>query len=108
MSAIDGMRVLEASAATVERPRSRVWERLFADKAVNSAGANGLFFGGGTELLLDQLIASVSVLAFSFVVSIVIAKAIDLTIGLRVSPEDEAEGLDLSQHAETAYNLQEA
>jgi len=81
---------------------------LFADKAVNSAGANGVFFGGGTELLLDQIIASVSVLAFSFVVSIIIAKAIDLTIGLRVSPEDEAEGLDLSQHAETAYNLQEA
>ncbi len=81
---------------------------LFADKAVNSAGADGVFFGGGTALLVDQVIASIVVLAFSFVVSIALAKVIDLVIGLRVSPEDESEGLDLSQHAETAYNLAEA
>ena len=43
-------------------------------------------------------------LVFSFVVSFVIAKVIDVTIGLRVDEEDEIEGLDLSQHAETAYS----
>ena len=42
-------------------------------------------------------------LAFSLVVSLALAKAIDMAIGLRVSPEDEMNGLDLSQHAETAY-----
>lgn len=78
---------------------------LFADKAVNSAGANGTFFGGGVDLLKNQLIASVVVLVFSFVVSMIIAKAIDLTIGLRVSEDDEQQGLDLSQHAESAYSV---
>ncbi len=42
-------------------------------------------------------------LGYSFVVSLIIAKVIDLTIGLRVSEEAEDEGLDLSQHAEVAY-----
>jgi Amt family ammonium transporter len=77
---------------------------LFADAAVNSAVANeGLFIGGGTELLVDQIVASVVTLAFSFVVSLVIAKVIDVTMGLRVSEEAEEQGLDLSEHAETAY-----
>jgi ammonium transporter, Amt family len=80
---------------------------LFADTAVNGAGADGLFFGGGGELLLDQLIASAATFAFSFVVSLAIAKVIDLAIGLRVSPEAELEGLDRSIHAETAYALNE-
>ena len=42
---------------------------------------------------------------FSFVLTLVIAKVIDLTMGLRVTPEDELIGLDSTQHAETAYNL---
>ena len=46
-----------------------------------------------------------SVIGFSFVVTFVIAKALDSTIGLRASEEDEESGLDQSQHAETAYNL---
>lgn len=78
---------------------------LFADKAVNPAGFDGLFNGGGVELLKDQAVASVAVLVFSFVVSLALAKVIDLTIGLRVTPEDEEIGLDLSQHAESAYNM---
>ena len=65
----------------------------------------GLFLGGGADLLLDQLVASVVVLAFSFVATLIIGKVIDVVIGLRVSPDDEAVGLDLSQHAETAYNF---
>ena len=43
--------------------------------------------------------------AFSFVATLVIGKLIDLVVGLRVSPEDEDVGLDLSQHAESAYNF---
>ncbi|MDQ1437873.1 MAG: ammonium transporter, Amt family [Acidimicrobiaceae bacterium] len=77
---------------------------VFADKAVNSLGANGLL-NGGSDLLVDQLTAVVATLVFSGVVSFVLAKLVDLTIGLRVSSDDEAEGLDLSQHAETAYNF---
>ena len=78
---------------------------LFADGVVNPAGRDGLFLGGGLGLLGDQLVATVVTFAFSLVASMVIAKAIDATIGLRVTPQQEAEGLDLSQHAETAYAL---
>ncbi len=78
---------------------------LFADSAVNELGFDGLFLGGGTGLLVDQIIASAATLAYSFVASLAIAKVIDAVIGLRVSPEQELEGLDRSQHAETAYLL---
>jgi Amt family ammonium transporter len=76
---------------------------LFADTAVNELGYDGLLFGGGTELLVDQAVASAATFAYSFLASLLIAKVIDLAIGLRVSPEQELEGLDRSQHAETAY-----
>jgi ammonium transporter, Amt family len=77
---------------------------FFADAAINPAVVNeGVFLGGGGDLLVDQIVASVVTLAYSFVVSLVIGKAIDVTIGLRVSDEAEDEGLDLSQHAEVAY-----
>jgi ammonium transporter, Amt family len=78
---------------------------LFADTAINDGGADGLFYGGGAELLGKQALASAAVLAFSFVLTLVIAKAIDLVIGLRVSEADEEQGLDLSQHSESGYNL---
>ena len=81
---------------------------LFADNsAINSEPGgfqDGVFFGGG-ELFVDQLAAMGSVIAFSFIVTFIIAKGLDATIGLRVSEEDEVAGLDQSQHAETAYNL---
>ena len=78
---------------------------LFADLDVNEGGANGVFYGGGWSLLGEQVLASVVVFAFSFVVTWVIVKAIDATIGLRSAEEDERQGLDLTQHAEAAYNL---
>ena len=62
-----------------------------------------MFLGGGVELLKDQVVASVVTLVFSFVVTFIIAKVIDMTMGLRVTRPTEEEGLDLSQHAETAY-----
>ena len=77
---------------------------LFADTAVNGAGFDGLLNGGGTGLLAHQAIVSVATFAFSFAVSFVLAKAIDATMGLRVSEEQELGGLDGALHAETAYH----
>ena len=76
---------------------------FFSDKKVNILGANGVFFGGGSKLLVNQFIAIGATFAFSFIVTYVVARIIDATIGLRVSAEDELVGLDQSQHAEAAY-----
>ncbi|MDP8971071.1 MAG: ammonium transporter [Actinomycetota bacterium] len=81
---------------------------VFADVTVNSAGTNGLLAGGGTELLVNQLVAVGAALAYSFLASLVLAKVVDAVVGLRVSPEQEAEGLDMTQHSETAYQPVEA
>ena len=79
---------------------------FFADSKVNELVVHeGVFLGGGFKLLWFQFVASAVTFAFSFVLSIVIAKVIDKLIGLRVSAEDEDEGLDYSQHAETAYSF---
>ena len=56
-------------------------------------------------MLLDQLTAVVATIVYTFVISLVLAKVIDMVLGLRVTQDQEAEGLDLSQHAETAYNF---
>ncbi|MBS1847551.1 MAG: ammonium transporter [Actinobacteria bacterium] len=80
---------------------------LFASKAVNSAGRNGLFLGGGAGLLGEQALAAAITIGFSFVVSFIIAKVIDATMGLRVDEQTEVEGLDLALHAETAYTFGE-
>jgi ammonium transporter, Amt family len=77
---------------------------LFAAKSVNPSGANGLFSGGGVALLGRQSLAVVVSVAFCFGVTHLIAKVVDRTMGLRVTAEQEFEGLDLSQHAETAYS----
>jgi ammonium transporter, Amt family len=76
---------------------------LFADTKVNSLGFDGMFFGGGSKLLVNQLIAIAATFAFSFTVTWLASKILDATIGLRVSQEDELVGLDQSQHAEAAY-----
>jgi len=76
---------------------------LFADASVNNVGVDGLLLGGGGELLVDQLVASVATFGFSFVVSLALAKVIDMTIGLRATLDEELEGLDRTVHAESAY-----
>ncbi|MEY2456440.1 MAG: ammonium transporter, Amt family, partial [Acidimicrobiaceae bacterium] len=76
---------------------------LFADTEINPGAFDGVFAGGGLELLTNQAIAVGATIVFSFVVSYAIARVIDVTIGLRVDEADEYTGLDLSQHAETAY-----
>ncbi|MBI5193768.1 MAG: ammonium transporter [Nitrospirae bacterium] len=77
---------------------------LFASKAVNPAGADGLFFGNPHQLWI-QVIATVASLVFAFVVSFILLKIVDLIVGLRVSNEDEIMGLDLTQHNETGYSM---
>ena len=62
-----------------------------------------MFYGGSGELLKDQAVAAIGVMAFSGIVSFLIAFAIERTIGLRVTVDDELTGLDQSQHAESAY-----
>jgi Amt family ammonium transporter len=69
-------------------------------------GKNGLFYGGNASLLGHQALGVASVTAYSLVVSALIALAIKYTIGLRVSERDEDLGLDLSQHAESAYDFE--
>jgi Amt family ammonium transporter len=77
---------------------------FFADSAINPVVVDeGVFLGGGASLLGDQIIASVATLVYSFVMSFIIGKVIDVTMGLRVSADDEEAGLDITQHAETAY-----
>jgi Amt family ammonium transporter len=77
---------------------------IFASKAVNEAGADGLLFGN-PALLLVQAVSVVVVLAFAFLGSLLLLKLVDLLVGLRVHEEDEILGLDLSQHNESAYTL---
>ncbi len=77
---------------------------LFAEKAINPSGANGLFFGN-PSLLGVQAIAVVATLAYSFLVTLIILKVISVFFGLRVTEQEEETGLDLSQHSETGYAL---
>jgi Amt family ammonium transporter len=77
---------------------------LFASKLVNSAGADGLFYGNPGQFLI-QVIAVVVTMAFSFIVSYILFKILDATMGLRVSAEDEVAGLDITEHQETGYSL---
>src|SRR5438105_2757650 len=75
---------------------------LFASKAINDAGADGLFYGNPAQLW-TQIIAVVASIALAVVMTAIILKVVDALVGLRLSDEDEAAGLDLSQHSETAY-----
>jgi ammonium transporter, Amt family len=73
---------------------------LFAEKAINPAGANGLFFGNPGQLGA-QAIAVAVIAVFSFVVSFIMAKIIDAVFSLRARENEEDVGLDISQHGET-------
>ncbi len=75
---------------------------VFSDTSVNSLGFDGLLFGG-SELIVNQLIAVGATIAFSGIVSFILAKGIDAVIGLRITPDQENEGMDQSLHTENAY-----
>jgi Amt family ammonium transporter len=78
---------------------------LIATVTANEAGANGLFFHGGTTQLGRQVIAIVAVALFSFAATWLIATLIQKTIGFRVYRDDELNGLDTTFHAESAYDI---
>jgi Amt family ammonium transporter len=78
---------------------------LFATVAANAAGADGLFYGGGTTQLNRQLLAIVVVALFSFTATWLIATVIQRTVGFRAFRDDELNGLDTTYHAESAYDI---
>ena len=79
---------------------------LFASKVINAAGNNGLFFGNPHQFLV-QAIAVGTTLVYASVVTFVIYKILDATMGMRVADEVEDIGLDLTQHHERAYTMVE-
>ena len=86
-----------------------IWGSLsvgfFGTSLVNSVGVDGIFYGGGTDLLAKQALGVGLVAAYSFIATLIIGFAIEKTIGFRVTREVEIEGIDLKEHAESAYEL---
>jgi len=86
-----------------------IWGSLaigfFGASSVNSVGLDGLFYGGGTGLLAKQSIGVALVAAYSFIATLIIGYAIEKTIGFRVKRDVEVSGIDLNEHAETAYEM---
>jgi Amt family ammonium transporter len=87
-----------------------LWLGLFATNQVNAAitdvvgASDGLFYGGGVTQLGRQALAGLIVTVFSGGVAFILAKLIDATIGFRTSKEAEIDGVDVAEHAESAYD----
>ena len=77
---------------------------LFASKAVNPGGANGLFFGNPGQLWI-QFVSVIASMVFAFVMTLIILKVVDVIIGLRMTEEDEVRGMDVSLHNEAGYTF---
>jgi Amt family ammonium transporter len=77
---------------------------FFATAAV-TGGVDGLLYGGGLGQLGKQAIAAAAVGSYSFVLTYIIGKAIDTTVGFRVTEEEEVLGIDAAEHGEVAYDL---
>lgn len=77
---------------------------LFAEKAVNAAGANGLFFGNAHQLYVQSLSLLVAV-GFAVIMTFIIFKIVDAIMGMRVEEHNEIVGLDLTQQSEAAYTV---
>ena len=78
---------------------------FFGSKAVNAIGLDGIFYGGGTALLMKQLEGVVLVALYSFVVTLILGFAIEKTLGFRLDRESEVIGIDRTEHAETGYEF---
>jgi Amt family ammonium transporter len=72
------------------------------------AGVNGLLYGGGADQLGKQAIGAGAVLFYSLIVTLIIGTLIKVTIGLRIAEDEEVSGIDLAEHAESAYVLGES
>jgi Amt family ammonium transporter len=77
---------------------------VFCTVAVNSAGANGLFYGNPKQLV-SQAIGVGATFLYSFVMTWILLKVVGAMVGLRVTHEEEEQGLDWTQHGESGYNL---
>ena len=77
---------------------------LFAQKLINPAGNNGLFFGNPGQLGI-QFIGVAATAIYSIAVTFILLKVVDAVVGLRVPDEEEVVGLDITQHEESAYTL---
>ncbi|MER5266800.1 ammonium transporter [Actinosynnema sp. NPDC002837] len=77
---------------------------FFASSAA-PAGIDGLFYGGGVDQLWRQAVGALAVLAYSFVLSLVLGYLVKLTVGFRADEEAEVAGIDEAEHAETAYEF---
>ena len=78
---------------------------FLAVEVISGEGNAGLFYGGGIGLLGKQFVGVIAVMAYSFVVAFIIGFAIQKTIGFRSKVEDEVEGIDGAEHAESAYEF---
>lgn len=77
---------------------------LFAqDQFIPNTTGNGLLFGGGSKLLMAQLTGIAAVGVFTFVISFVVWYILRMTVGIRVSAQEEIEGLDIGEHGNSAY-----
>ncbi|MGI3786124.1 MAG: ammonium transporter [Janthinobacterium lividum] len=77
----------------------------FLATAAAPAAVNGLFYGGGLDQLWRQVVGALSVLLYSFILTFVIGFVLHKTLGFRVADDQELEGIDSTEHAETAYDL---
>jgi Amt family ammonium transporter len=77
---------------------------IFAEKAVNAAGADGLFLGGSHQFLVQCLLILVAPV-FAGLVTWILFKVVDALMGMRVEKKDEIVGLDLTQQSEAAYTV---
>ncbi|HAJ62383.1 MAG TPA: hypothetical protein DCP31_26650 [Cyanobacteria bacterium UBA8543] len=82
-----------------------VGPHVFPWSVKNLSPAKGLFLGGGLDQIIAQLMGIVSVGIFTIIFSLIAWFVIALTIDLRVSEEEEIEGLDLSEHGMSAYDI---
>ena len=83
-----------------------LWIGLFGSGAISSyVKHNGLFYGGGVGALWRQAVASGLVSVFSFTMAFLIGLAIEKTIGFRTTQEVEVDGIDVAEHAESAYEF---
>ena len=77
---------------------------LFAQKIINAAGNNGLFFGNPAQFM-TQATGVLATMAYAVAVTFILLKVLDTVMGLRVEDEEEVIGLDITQHEESAYTL---
>ena len=79
---------------------------FFSNSKVNSLAWDGLYYGGGWDGLIKQATGAGAVLAYSFIVTLILGFILDKTIGFRIERDAEIEGIDLTEHAESGYELE--